>query len=81
MTMPAGITLPPGVAISAGRETTQIGANNQNVQGLVFTLTLPNTTVTSVFVPYSLMAYTDQVAQLFADRVAAIQAITALGTQ
>jgi hypothetical protein len=81
MSDPTSVTLPPGVAISPGRETTQIGANNQNVQGLVFTLTLPNTTQTSVFVPYAVMAYPDQVAQMFADRVAQIQAISALGTQ
>lgn len=78
--MSGSVVLPPGVAISPGRETTQIGLNNQNVQGMIFTLTLTNGAVTSVFVPYSLMAYTDQVSQLFADRVAAIQAISALGT-
>lgn len=75
------VTLPPGVAISPGRETTIVGANNQNIPGMNFTLTLPNTASTTVFVPYATMSYPDQVAQLFADRVAGINAITALGTQ
>lgn len=81
MSMSGGITLPPGVSVAASRETSQIGANNQTVAGMIFTLTLPNTVQTSVFVPYTLMAYPDQVSQLFADRVAGIQAIAALGTQ
>jgi hypothetical protein len=80
MSDPVTVSLPPGVAISPGRETTQVGANNQNVSGMVFTLTLPNTAVTSVFVPYTLMAFPDQVSALFADRVAGIASITALGT-
>lgn len=80
--MPSGdITLPPGVAISPGRETSQIGPNNQTVPGMVFNLTLTSGAQTSVFVPYTLFAYPDQVAALFAGRVAGIQAITALGTQ
>lgn len=74
------VSLPPGVSISPGRETTQLGANNQNIQGMIFTLTLANGATTSVFVPYTQMAYPDQVAQVFADRVAQVNAITALGT-
>lgn len=45
-----------------------------------FTLTLPNNAQTTVFVPYSTMAYPAQVAQLFADRIAGINAITALSS-
>lgn len=81
MTMPSSgvVTLPPGVTISPGRETVQLGPNNQNVQGMNFTLTLPNGASTSVFVPYSIMGNTDFVTKLFADRVAAINAVTNLG--
>lgn len=75
------INLPPGVAVSPGRETTQLGPNNQNVQGMIFNLTLSDGAVTSVFVPYTMMAYPDQVTALFAGRVSAISSITALGTQ
>lgn len=74
------ITLPPGVAISPGIETSQLGNNNQTVPGMKFNLTLPNGTVTSVFVPYALMPNTDLVSQLFANRVASIDAVSALGT-
>lgn len=73
------VTLPPGIAIAPGRETTQVGPNGQNVQGMLFTLTLLNGAQTSVFVPYSMMTQTDAVAQLFADRVAAVNAVSALG--
>ena len=73
------IVLPPGVSISPGRETVQTAPNGQNVQGMLFTLTLPNQAQTSVFVPYGLMSQTDAVARLFADRVAAITAISGLG--
>jgi hypothetical protein len=73
------ISLPPGVTISPARETVQQGPNGQNIQGYVFTLTLPdNGAQTSVFVPYTLMTQTDVVAQMFAQRVAAIQAVTNL---
>jgi hypothetical protein len=72
--VPAGV----GYSVSPGRETTQIGANNTNVQGMLFNLTLPNGSVTSVFVPYAVLTQTDQVAALFNQRVAAINAIAAI---
>jgi len=74
------IMLPPGVSISPGRETVQVGPNGQNVQGMLFTLTLPNQAVTSVFVPYTQMADLTAVQQMFADRVAQVLAVTSLGT-
>lgn len=74
------VTLPPGVKISAGRETTQLGPNNQNIQGMVFNLTTIDGSQSSVFVPYTLFAYPNQVTALFANRVAGISAITSLAT-
>ena len=76
------MTLPPGVAISPGRETTQIGPNNTNISGMIFTLTLPNQSTTTVFVPYALMtpANLPQIQQMFADRVAAINSVLSLGS-
>lgn len=74
------VSLPPGVTIAPGRETTQVGPGNVPIQGMQFTLTLANGAQTSVFVPYSIMANVAQVQQMFADRVAAINAVTALGS-
>ena len=79
MGSPNGVTLPAGVSIAPGRETTQAGPNGQNVQGMLFTLTLPNSAQSSVFVPYALMNYPQEVTKLFADRVAGIMNVTALG--
>ncbi len=73
------ITLPAGVSISPGRETVQSGPNGQNVQGMLFTLTLPNSAQTNVFVPYVLMNYPSEVTKLFADRVAGINNVINLG--
>ena len=76
---PDAVTLPAGVSVAPGRETVQAGPNGQNVQGMLFTLTLPNSAQTSVFVPYALMNYPAEVTKLFADRVAGIMAVTSLG--
>ena len=76
----AEVVLPYGVQVSPGRETTQVGPTGQGIPGMNFTLTLPNGAMTTVFVPYSLMTYPDQVAALFADRVAGINSITALSS-
>lgn len=73
------ITLPPGVTVAAGRETSQAGPNGQIVQGLVFTLTLPNGAQTNVFVPYALMSNVELVAKMFADRIAAINGVVGIG--
>ena len=73
------VILPPGVQVSSGRETVQAGPNGQNVQGMMFILTLPNNAQTTVFVPYSLMNSPVTIAQMFADRVNAIMRIESLG--
>jgi len=81
MSMEGGaVTLPAGTTIEASRETTQLGTNGQNVQGMLFTLTLPKGGSTSIFVPYALMGHTDEVARLFAERVAHIHSVLALGS-
>lgn len=81
MSMPGdnAVTLPVGVSVSPGRETVQAGPNGQNVQGMMFTLTLPNSAQTSVFVPYAIMSNAALVSQMFADRVNAINAVASLG--
>ena len=73
------VNLPPGVTVEPGRETVQTGPTGQPVQGMLFTLVLPTGAQTSVFVPYALMGNTDIVGQMFAQRVAAINAVTNLG--
>ena len=72
------IPLPPGVSVSAGRETVQTGANGQAIQGMIYTLTLPKAAQTSVFVPYTLMNNTALVSHMFAERIAAINNVTGL---
>lgn len=74
-----GVVLPAGVAISPGRETVQTGPTGAAIQGMLFTLTLDNGAQTSVFVPYTLMGNTDAVQEMFAQRVAAINAVSNLG--
>jgi len=73
------VILPPGVSVSPGRETVQQGPTGQAIQGMTFTLTLTNGAQTSVFVPYTLMTNLAMVSQMFAERVAAINAVASLG--
>jgi hypothetical protein len=73
---PNTVTLPPGVSIGPGRETSRTTPAGTVEQGLAFTLTLPDNTSTSVFVPYSVINNTSAVEAVIAQRVAAIQAIT-----
>ena len=77
---PGVVTLPPGVSISVGRETSQSGPTGAVIQGMLFTLTLVNGATTSVFVPYALMNQTQVVEQMFSQRVAAIEGIAPSGT-
>lgn len=70
------IVLPAGVSIGPGRETSQTNGQGQLDQGMVFPVTLPNGTNTTVFVPYSLMRQLPQVQALFDERIGAITAIT-----
>ena len=71
------VVLPPGVSSGPGRETTQTNPQGQVVQGLLVPLTLQSGTTTTVFVPYSQIADTAYVQQLFDARINAIMAIGA----
>lgn len=73
------VTLPPGVTILPGRETSQAGPTGSMVQGMLFTLKLPNGAETNVFVAYDLMRDPASVSAMFAQRVAAINAVANLG--
>lgn len=73
---PQPVQLPPGVTIQSGRETSQTNQQGQVVQGMLFPITLPNQTTTTVFVPYSLLSNTAAVQALFEQRVNALLAIT-----
>jgi hypothetical protein len=70
------LQLPAGVTLGAGRETSQSNAQGQVVQGVLFGLTLASGTVTSLFVPYSIMGNLAQVEQLFLTRINNLTAIT-----
>lgn len=69
------IQLPAGVVVQPGRETSQVNAQGQIEQGMVFPITLPGGSSTSVFVPYSAIHDSAYVQQLFQQRVDAIMAI------
>lgn len=71
----ATIVLPPGVTVQPGRETSQTNTQGQVVQGMLFPITLPSGTTTTVFVPYGMISNTDYVQSLFEQRVNAILAI------
>jgi len=75
----AAVMLPPGVTITASRETSQQGPSGNIVQGMVFSVSLPTGAQTTVFVPYAILNNTDEITQMIADRVAGITAITQLG--
>lgn len=69
------VTLPPGVTIGAGRETTQANPQGLIVQGMLYPLTLPGGTTTTVFIPYTAITDAAQVQALFLARINALQAI------
>jgi hypothetical protein len=70
------LTLPDGVTLGAGRETSQANTQGQIVQGVLFPVTLGNGTVTSVFVPYGIMGNLAQVEALFLGRINGLTQIT-----
>lgn len=74
---PAGaIQLPAGVVVQPGRETSQVNQQGQIEQGMVFPITLPGGSTTSVFIPYSAIHDTSYVQQIIQQRVDAIMAIS-----
>lgn len=70
------VTLPPGVKVGPGRETSQLNELGEVTQGMVFPLTLANGGRATVFVPYSQITNPQIVTNLIAERVNAITAIT-----
>ena len=70
------IALPAGVTVGPGRETTQTNAQGTLVQGMVFPITLPLGSTTTVFVPYDVIHDTAYVQGLIGQRVQAVMAIT-----
>lgn len=74
--MAGTVKLPEGVVIGAGRETSQTNSNNQVVQGMIFPITLPSGSTTSVFVPYSEIHDAGTVQNLIDARVNAVMAIS-----
>lgn len=70
------VTLPPGVVIQPGRETSQTTATGQIEQGMLFPISLPSGSTTSIFIPYTAIHDTAYVQGLIAERVQAIMAIS-----
>ena len=69
------VHLPAGVQVHAGHETSQTNATGQVVQGMVFLLTTPAGSTTSVFIPYAEIEDTAKVQATINRRLAAITAI------
>lgn len=78
-TQDGNVNLPPGVTVGPGRETSQLNAQGQVVQGMLFPVSLPGGSTTSVFVPYSVLPNAAQVAALFTNRISALLAIPGQG--
>jgi hypothetical protein len=70
------VQLPPGVTIGPGRETSQTNPAGQVVQGMAFPITLPNQSVTTVFIPYTVLSNPQLAQSLIEQRVQQILAIT-----
>ena len=71
----ATVTLPAGTTVGPGRETSQTNSGGQVVQGMVFPITTPKGSTTSVFVPYSIIHDTTAVEASIKARVDHIIAI------
>lgn len=69
------VTLPAGVKVGAGIETSATDEQGIVQQGVRFPITTPGGTKTSVFIPYSELGNTAKVQQVIGDRVAAIMHI------
>jgi hypothetical protein len=71
----AKVSLPPGVKIGAGRETSTTNQQNQVIQGMSFPITTPNGSTSTVFLSYADLHDTAKASQIIAARAQAIQAI------
>lgn len=70
------IVIPAGWQISPGRETSRPVAGGGVASGLAFTLTGPENTQTSIFIPYSQLANRLAVQAVIDERIANVSAIT-----
>lgn len=70
-----GLRLPAGVTLGPFRETSQTNAQGQVIQGVLFPVSFPNGSQTTVFVPYSLITNQQQVQTLFDERINGLLAI------
>jgi hypothetical protein len=66
------VTLPPGVTVGPARETSQLNAQGQVVQGVNLPVSLPNGGALNVFIPYTALTNPAQVQQLLDERINAI---------
>lgn len=70
------IKLPPGVKVGAGRETSQLNAQGAVVQGMVWPISLPDGTNSSVFIADSDLHNTAKVTEIITSKVRALMAVT-----
>jgi hypothetical protein len=69
------VTLPAGVTVGAGRETSEVDAQGIITQGMQFPIQLADGSSTSIFVPYAQLTDTATIRTMIAERAAAIMAI------
>jgi len=69
------ITLPAGVTVQPGRQTSVTTGQGQVVQGTLYPIVLANGTTGSVFVPTSVETQLPQVQALFENKIAALSAV------
>lgn len=69
------ITMPAGVTIRPGRETSQTSDQGQVQQGTLYPIVLANGTTSSVFVPNSLIGNNPMIQALFENKINGLNAI------
>lgn len=69
------VTIPPGVTVQPGRQTSQTSGQGQVVQGTLYPIVLANGTTSSVFVPDSVLSNAAQVQALFENKINSLAAI------
>jgi hypothetical protein len=72
---PGVVTIPPGVTVQPGRQTTQTSGFGTVVQGTQYPIVLANGTTSSVFVPDTALSDPAQVEAIFATKIAQLSAI------
>ena len=69
------VTIPLGVTVQPGRQTSQTNGQGQVIQGTLYPIVLANGTTSSVFVPDSILTNVAQVEALFTNKIASLSAI------